>query len=144
MGAYADTSYLVSLYTIDSHTAAAAAHDAQAVDSPLLTGFGRCELQNAVRLKVFRQEITVAQADASLLSLEQDIVAGSLVLTPCDWDAVFAEAETLSERFTAQAGHRGMDVLHVAAAIHLGADAFLTFDARQATLAKQAGLTVGP
>ena len=36
------------------------------------------------------------------------------------------------------------DLLHVALALTLGATEFLTFDARQATLAKAAGLKVKP
>jgi predicted nucleic acid-binding protein len=34
------------------------------------------------------------------------------------------------------------DILHVATALHLGADEFLTFDGNQKTLAEAEGLTV--
>jgi len=33
-------------------------------------------------------------------------------------------------------GHRSLDVLHVATALHLGAQEFLTFDANQIKLAR--------
>ncbi len=39
-------------------------------------------------------------------------------------------------------GCRTLDIIHVAAAIVLGAKIFITFDGRQAALAKQAGLAV--
>jgi hypothetical protein len=39
---------------------------------------------------------------------------------------------------------RSFDLLHVGLAVTLGATDFLTFDARQATLAKAAGLKVKP
>ena len=40
--------------------------------------------------------------------------------------------------------HRALDILHVAAAVHLGADEFLTFDFNQRKLALAAGLKPGP
>ena len=39
-------------------------------------------------------------------------------------------------------GHRGFDILHVAAALVLRADEFLTFDANQKKLAESEGLAV--
>jgi hypothetical protein len=39
---------------------------------------------------------------------------------------------------------RSFDLLHVGMAVALGATEFLTFDARQAALAKAAGLKVKP
>ncbi len=107
MTIYADTSYLVSLYTFDAHTAAAIAHDQQALHSSVLTGFGRFELQNALRLKVFRREISSEQAAASLAALEEDITAGAVILVPCAWERVLSEGEQLSRRFTAQSEHWG-------------------------------------
>jgi predicted nucleic acid-binding protein len=41
-------------------------------------------------------------------------------------------------------GHRTLDVLHVATALHLKAREFLTFDGNQAELAKAVGLKVRP
>jgi hypothetical protein len=35
---------------------------------------------------------------------------------------------------TVTGGHRAFDILHVAAAVHLGADEFLTFDSNQRKL----------
>lgn len=144
MPVYADTSYLVSLYTVDANTADAVAHDQRAASPPMLTSFGQFELKNAVRLKAFRREITSEQAEASLAALEEDARTGAIALTECDWPLVLAEAEKLSSQFTRLSGYRGMDVLHVAAALVLGARDFLTFDRKQAELARQAGLTIWP
>ena len=41
-------------------------------------------------------------------------------------------------------GCRTLDIIHVAAALVLGAKEFVTFDARQGALAKKVGLTVRP
>lgn len=51
-------------------------------------------------------------------------------------------ATELSLRYTLAHGHRTYDVLLVAAALELGATDFMTFDDRQAKLAKAEGLNV--
>jgi hypothetical protein len=48
----------------------------------------------------------------------------------------------LATRWTARLGTRSLDIIHVAAAIALRADAFQTFDDRQSKLAKAARLVV--
>lgn len=50
----------------------------------------------------------------------------------------------LSRRHSARVGARMLDVLHVASALDLKPDAFLTFDERQRKLAKAEGLRVLP
>jgi hypothetical protein len=75
---------------------------------------------------------------------DKDIAAGVLILTPCDWASVHAQAERLSRQRKSEAGHRAMDLLHLASALTLGATDFLTFDQNQAELATVLGLTVKP
>ena len=41
-------------------------------------------------------------------------------------------------------GCRTLDIIHVAAALVIGAKEFVTFDGRQAAMARKAGLTVKP
>jgi hypothetical protein len=55
---------------------------------------------------------------------------------------MWIEAERLSALHSETLGTRSLDILHVAAALVLGSSEFLTFDARQAALAKAAGLKV--
>ena len=75
--------------------------------------------------------------------LQANIVAGLLMIPPFeDWAKVYSIAEELSAQHTRQGGHRSFDLLHVATALHLKAGRFLTFDTRQAELAKAAGLKV--
>lgn len=109
-----------------------------------LTSFGAFELKNAIRAAVVRRSATEMEARRVLALIQQDTVSGLLVPTACDWEAVYREAERLSERHTLTGGHRALDVLHVAAALILGCSDFLTFDQRQAELARHAGLTVQP
>jgi hypothetical protein len=79
-----------------------------------------------------------------LQTIEADIGSGVLEVTACDWAAIHAEAERLSAKHTAQGGHRGMDIMHVATALMMDATDFLTFDRNQARLANAEGLTVKP
>jgi predicted nucleic acid-binding protein len=145
LSAYADTSFLFSLYVQQVHSAKAAAYMAAADGVPLpLTTLGRFELLNAIRLSVFRQQLDPQAAAVDLQTLEADIRSGVLEVTSCDWPAVHAEAERLSAKHTAAGGHRSMDILHVAMALTADATDFLTFDRNQARLASAEGLTVKP
>jgi predicted nucleic acid-binding protein len=145
LNAYADTSFLYSLYVQQVHSAKAAGYMAAAEGAPLpLTTLGRFELLNAIRLSVFRQQLDPQTAAVDLQTIEADIESGVLEVTPCDWPAIHAGAERLSAKHTAQRGHRSMDTLHVATAFTEGATNFLTFDRNQARLASAEGLTVKP
>ena len=145
MSAYADTSFLYSLYVQQAHSAKAAAYMAAADDAALpLTTLGRFELLNAIRLSVFRQQLDPRVAAIDVLTIKADIESGVLGVISCDWAAVHAEAERLSARHTAEGGHRSMDILHVATALSTGVSEFLSFDRNQAKLASAEGLTVKP
>jgi predicted nucleic acid-binding protein len=145
LSAYANTSFLFSLYVQQTHSAQAAAYMAEYGRLPLpITTLGRFELFNAIRLSVFRRQLAPRAATVDLRTIEGDIRSGVLELVACDWPGVHADAERLSSKHTSRNGHRTMDVLHVATAIRLGAVDFLTFDQNQAKLAIAEGLTVKP
>lgn len=144
MVAYADTSFLFSLYAQDANTQRAARMATAMTAAILLTPLQRHELRNAFRLAVFRGEITADEGRKLTDAVEADIRSGILVETPLSWADVYAEAEALSAAHTATLGTRGFDVLHVAAAAVLGARVFYTFDARQKALAIKAGMKVKP
>jgi predicted nucleic acid-binding protein len=55
---------------------------------------------------------------------------------------VMTEAERLSAVHSEKLGTRSLDILHVASAMVLGSTSFLTFDRRQAALARVSGLKV--
>ncbi len=144
MVAYADTSFLVSLYSRDANSGPAQ-EMASKLSAPLaFTPFLRHESRNALRLAVFRKEITPEECQSVLAALEADVQTGSLVETPVSWAEVYTEAEALSAAHTAKLGIRASDILHVAAAIALGAREFYTFDTRQKALAVKAGMKVKP
>ncbi len=77
-----------------------------------------------------------------LRDLQSDLASGVLLVVPADWLDVHRLAEELSAKHTETSGHRLIDILHVATALHLGAEEFLTFDSNQKLLAETEGLKV--
>lgn len=144
MVAYADTSFLFSLYVQDANTLQATRLGGSLAAAFVLTSLQRYELRNAFRLAVFRGDIAAEECQRLLEMVEADIKSGALVETPVAWAEVYAEAEALSAARTEKLGTRAFDVLHVAAAAALGAKDFYTFDVRQRALAKKAGMKVKP
>lgn len=136
---YADTSFLVSLCLRDANSARAAGA-APRVMPVFLTPLLEHELRNAIRLCVFRRQISSSQREEVLHDIEQDKAAGVFHVVPLDWPSVWKHAEALSRRHTVTLGVRGMDILHVASALALRAGRFVSFDERQRELARLAGL----
>jgi predicted nucleic acid-binding protein len=144
MPAYADTSFLVRIYTPHADSQKALTWMQRATDPLPFTPFHRHELRNGVRLRVFRGEITVEQRKAAFREIDSDLEENILTHTTIPWADTFREAENLAGAHTETLGVRSFDLLHVSLALTLGATEFLTFDMRQATLAKAAGLKVKP
>ena len=96
-----------------------------------------CELEavNALQLRVFRKEISPAQARSSSSAFEKDLREGIFQLQPLTEQA-FEKARQLSRENTAKLGTRTADLLHVAAALDLRADRLYTFDQQQRKLAQ--------
>ena len=61
-----------------------------------------------------------------------------------DWLRVFQRSIGFSRAHTSSIRTRSFDILHVAAAVELGATEFWSFDKRQWTLAREVGLRVNP
>ena len=141
-----DTSFLCSLYLVDVHTPRARAR-LRRIKRPevlVLSPFHEYELPNAIRLSVFRQLRDPAAGRAMLAAFEADLASGQFECPICNLASVLIEAKRLSSSFTVTGGHRAFDILHVAAALHLGANEFLSFDHNQRKLAAAAGLRPGP
>jgi predicted nucleic acid-binding protein len=144
MVAFADTGFLTSLYLKESTSADAwAAIQSGAVVLPF-TPLVELELRNAFNRAVQRGRITTAQRDALWQDVEADIASGFLVPTPAASGQVHDKARQLSDRHTPTLGTRSLDLLHVAAALVLGAKIFFSFDDRQRKAAASEGLRVKP
>jgi len=140
MSDYADTGFLCSLYAPDAHTDRAIAR-MDNLNAPLFFSWlNPVEFRNTLRLRVFRNEITEPQRDASINHLQADLMAGLLQAIEPIQSNVLLETERLSATYSEKLGTRSLDILHVALAITLGSKRFLSFDQRQLKLAKSIGL----
>jgi hypothetical protein len=110
-----------------------------------ITVLCQVEFTNALQLRVFRNQMTPAQARAAGLALDEDIYNGLVTLHAFP-AAAWEEARRISQAHTPTIGARSLDILQVAAALTLGAPVFLTFDRVQRKLAAAAGLhvSIGP
>ncbi len=144
MTAYFDTSVITKWYLPEPDSAQALRVRARFAPPVVLTHLHRVELVTAWHLKVFRREISLGIVEQAWGHVQADIAAGLWQPPAYDLVDVYSQAESISRRHTAIQGARSLDILHVAAAIILGATAFVTHDDRQARLAKAAGLRVTP
>ncbi|MGA7685794.1 MAG: type II toxin-antitoxin system VapC family toxin [Terriglobales bacterium] len=139
MTAYLDASFLVSLCTVDINSPVAARIMEDSKGIRIVSTLAELEALNALKLRVFRKEITVAQADLSAQAFEKDLREGVFRLQPLT-EQTFERARQLSRQNTARLGTRTADSLHVAAALTIGADYLYTFDQQQRKLARTVGL----
>lgn len=144
MPAYPDTSFLVAVYSPQPDSTKALSWMQRARDPLPFTPLHRHELRNAIRLRVFRREITVEQRKEAFREIDSDLTDNILAHTHIPWTDTFREAETLAAAHTEALGVRSFDLLHVGLAVAFGTTDFLTFDSRQASLARAAGLRVKP
>ena len=138
----ADTSFLFALYGTDVHTPRALKWSRSSRVPVWISELADYELGNALRFAEFSKRLAAGQAATFWAQYEADRVAGRVRVEVCNLAGVVAEARRLSGTHTLTGGHRGFDVLHVAAALVLGADEFLTFDVNQKKLAESEGLAV--
>jgi hypothetical protein len=83
LSAYADTSFLVSLYVLDANSPAAAAKVKHAHLPVLLTSFGEVELANALYLWLFRKELVPSKVKAARALFAKDTENGIFLLDRC-------------------------------------------------------------
>ena len=138
----ADTSFLFSLYGNDVNTPRATAWIRSHRTAITLTTLNDYELGNALRFAEFRKAIGPGEAARFWADFEADRAAGRLKLAVCNLADVVNESKRLSATYTLDRGHRGFDILHVAAATRLKARQFLTFDENQKKLAEAEKLVV--
>lgn len=140
---YLDASFVCSLHMRDSNSPVAAQLVQRAREPLVISTLAEVEAVNAFNLRLFRQEWTYVNMRNAVRDLAADMQSGLLLqmLLP---DAVFERAKALAQTLTPSIGVRSADVLHLAAAIELGAGTLFTFDQRQQKAAKAAGLAVNP
>ena len=100
--------------------------------------------RNTFNLAIVRGRIDEAERNASWSCLLAHIAAGRFVETTPPTAELHAKARELSDRYTPTLATRSLDLLHVAAAVLLGAKVFYSFDERQRRAAAGEGLRVKP
>jgi predicted nucleic acid-binding protein len=144
MKAYADTGFVVSLYKAAITSAAAAATMGRLQAPVWLSQLGELEIHNAFQLAVFRGEIDTTSALRKKQLFAEDLAKGVFAILPVPAATLYSKAIELAERHSATLGTRSLDLMHVAAALILKADLFLSFDERQKKVAQKEGIKIGP
>ena len=144
MDSYFDSGIIVKLYVQEANSADAIRLASGYAAPYALTSWQALEVRNAIRLKAFRREITPAEMTQSIIALKRDIAAGRWLRPAYTVAVVEQKAEELSAGHAATLGCRTLDIIHVAASLVMEVKEFVTFDSRQAALAKLAGLNVKP
>ena len=148
MTAYPDTSFLCSLYREQEHSPLADDYRDAMTEPLYFTRLLEFEFLQYIELQVWLHAADRKKgyprhvADQMIADWQADVAAGLNRVVPFDMDAVLGLASTYSRQKTAKGGHRTLDILHVATAVHLRASEFLTFDGRQKKIARHAGLKV--
>jgi len=146
MSVYPDTSFLCSLYRKQHTSALAIALSERLLDPLPVSSLLLLEFRQSIRFQVrlFGKDrskgFSNIEGTAMLRALQSDLAGGVLEMIAPDWADVHRIAEELSSKHTTTGGHRLVDILHVATAIHLGAEKFLTFDQNQKRLAQAEGM----
>lgn len=152
MKAYADTSFIVKLVTVEADSEAAMA-EFRRLDFPRLVylPLHSLEVSNAIRQRAFHRRhsekgVIRAQAererDAALAKVQRWLTRGWLHDAIANYDEALQRAKLFSEKHTERLGCRGFDILHVALAVDLNCDVFLTADYNQGALARAESLNV--
>lgn len=139
-GPYVDSGVLIKLYVLEPNSAGAA-RMVGAFPSVNLYPFQELEVRNTLQALEGRASITAAQRAAAEHEFERDVVLGRLRRAIPDWSEVFKTAMRLSSEHGAATLARSLDIIHVAIAITVQAEPFITGDHRQRSVAQREGLS---
>ncbi len=152
MRTYADSSFLVKLLAREFGSEAAVA-EYRRLRLPRLfyVPLHALEVENAIRQQVFQRRHSLArvaraalasEGTAALARLQRMLDRQLLIEVSADWDETVQRARSLSAKYTESLGARSLDLLHVAFALELSSELFLTTDNGQAQVAKAEGIKV--
>lgn len=145
---YPDTSFLCSLYRKQATSLRAVNFHKGLREKLTISSLLLLEFRQSIRfqMRLFAKDrskgFSKTEATAMLRALNSDLASEVFQMVAPDWADVHRIAEVLSGKYTEINGHRLVDILHVATALHFGAEQFLTFDANQKRLAEAEGMQV--
>lgn len=139
---YVDTSIIVKLYLREAYTREASDWLRDNNEAIPLTPFHELEFTNAVKLKLFRNELTEGEVNIVFEKFREHEKREVFFRPQVNWSDAFVRSLDLSKTHTHNTGSRTLDIIHVAIALSIGAGRFITFDKRQSQLASAAGLQI--
>jgi predicted nucleic acid-binding protein len=140
---YLDTSALIKLYLLEDHSEQVD-ELVRSQDEPLpVWELQEVELVNALRLKVFWNELRTGDAEHLIAQYMDRKRRGLYYMPEMGRSHLVSRFHRLSPH-TERLGCRSLDVLHVACACELAPDVFVSYNERQRSLAEIAGLVVFP
>lgn len=150
MRAYADSSFLLRLITGEAGAEQAVAEYRRLGRPPLFyLPLHALEVENGVRQRAFHERRVLPSGQRARITRERDaalarlaglVKRGALKEMTLDMDLAMDRARRLAGVYTDRLGARAIDLLHVACALLLESEVFLTSDQRQSQMAKSAGL----
>jgi predicted nucleic acid-binding protein len=149
---YADSSVILRLVTGESGARQAGA-EYRRLGRPSLfyLPLHALEVENGIRQRAFHERRVLPSGQRARIAHERDAALarlagwtkrGALKELVLDMDPATDRARQLSATHSEKVGARAIDLLHVACALSLESEVFLTSDQRQAALAKAEGLQV--
>lgn len=140
---YLDTSAFLKLYVREAESAAVEDLVTSQYDPLPVWDILRAEIINAIGLKRFWGELETAEADRLLELFEDRLTRGQYFVPEIDRGRLMTTFVELAER-TPDFGCRTMEIFHVACALQLAPQCFVSFDSQQRRLAGHAGMRVLP
>jgi len=138
---YLDTSALLKLYVREDASELVQELVTSQEDPLPIWEFQQFEFMNALQLKVFWKEISPGDADRLGDLFDQRMRRGQYYCPHIDRAELMLTFRSLA-RWTPETGCRTMDILHVACALQIAPQIFVSFDQRQQNLARKANLNV--
>jgi predicted nucleic acid-binding protein len=149
---YADSSFIVRLVTLETESEEAMA-EYRRLNYPALfyLPLHALEVRNAILQRAFHQRRSSAPPDRRHIARDRDAALArllhylrrrALVEVSFNMESAISLAADLATTHTERLGARAIDLLHVASALSVKSEIFLTADARQALVAKAEGLRV--
>ncbi len=143
---YADASFLVALFVdSDDHW-----HEAWSwwqkhrTSGIIVSRLALFEAQNTIQGWAVAKKCRPVEVRIALEGLKRAQIDGIVTRRSVAEHRLFPHAIRLSQHHTIACTFGALDILHVAAALELGCEVFLTFDQRQRDLAEAEGLQVHP
>jgi predicted nucleic acid-binding protein len=140
---YLDTSAFLKLYIRETESATVEVLVTSQHDPLPVWDMLRAEITNAIYLKEFWGDLDSEESGELRKLFEDRLTRGQYFVPEVDRDLLMKTFMDLA-RHTPDFGCRTMDIVHVACALQLAPESFVSFDSRQRRLAGHAGMQVLP